>query len=191
MKKCSKCNQNKELSEFYRAFVCKSCKKIYDALHYQKNQEEIKERDKKYRQRNEDKLRVYYQTNKERTKKHQKEYRQNNPEKVKARHKKYDQKNRGKINAKNAKRYACKLQATPKSLTKEQLFEIETFYVEAARLTKETGISHHVDHILPLQGEGITGFHVPWNLQILTGLENSKKNNSFDGTYENESWRLI
>lgn len=88
-----------------------------------------------------------------------------------------------------ANRRAKKLEATPKWLTKEQKLQIKQFYIDAARLTIETGILHHVDHILPLQGEGIRGLHTPWNLQILAESENAKKNNSFDFTYDNESWR--
>jgi hypothetical protein len=46
-----------------------------------------------------------------------------------------------------------------------------------------------VDHILPLCGRKISGLHVIWNLQYLTSVENSIKNNKFDGTLENNSWR--
>lgn len=46
-----------------------------------------------------------------------------------------------------------------------------------------------VDHILPVKGELISGLNVPWNTQYLTPLENNCKNDKFDGTYENESWR--
>jgi hypothetical protein len=96
---------------------------------------------------------------------------------------------RAKRNAKTAKRKAFKLQATPKWITKERAEEICNIYLKAQISTLETGISHNVDHIIPLQGENVSGLHVPWNLQILTASENSKKKNSFDFTYENNSWR--
>jgi len=104
-------------------------------------------------------------------------YRLINPDKAKASHAAWVKANRGKKNAWNMEYKAAKLQAAPKWLTKTQLFEIESFYVEAAKLTKETGIPHEVDHITPLQGKNVSGLHVPWNLQILTKSENSSKGN--------------
>lgn len=40
---------------------------------------------------------------------------------------------------------------------------------------------HHVDHILPLKGKNVCGFHVENNLQYLTASENCKKHNKFIG----------
>lgn len=54
---------------------------------------------------------------------------------------------------------------------------IQKFYDEAKRLTLETGIEHHVDHIHPLNGKNFCGLHVEWNLQVLIGVENIRKGN--------------
>lgn len=86
--------------------------------------------------------------------------------------------NKHRIAAKAARRRAGKLQATPPWVDH---VEIGKFYVEARRLTLETGIIHEVDHIHPLQGRNLCGLHVPWNLQILTKSENSRKRNIFIG----------
>ncbi len=53
---------------------------------------------------------------------------------------------------------------------------IKQFYIEAQRLTKETGIKHEVDHVIPIKGKLVSGLHVPANLQILTEKENQTKN---------------
>ena len=56
---------------------------------------------------------------------------------------------------------------------------IRAIYAEAKRLSKETGVPHHVDHVIPLQGEYVTGLHVETNLQILSASANLAKRNRF------------
>lgn len=69
--------------------------------------------------------------------------------------------------------------ATPPWLTQAQWSEMNRYYEEARRLTRETGIRHEVDHIVPLNGENVSGLHVPWNLQVLTQASNVSKSNRY------------
>jgi len=55
---------------------------------------------------------------------------------------------------------------------------IEKFYVEADRLTRETGIKHHVDHFYPLRSKTMCGLHVADNLQVVPAAVNLRKGNS-------------
>ena len=80
----------------------------------------------------------------------------------------------GKAHAKRGRRIAAQLNAVPPWSNRDA---IEALYSEAKRLTKETGIQHHVDHIWPLQGVGFCGLHVEWNLQVLTRDQNIAKSN--------------
>lgn len=57
--------------------------------------------------------------------------------------------------------------------------EIGVFYKEAKKLEKETGIKHHVDHIVPLNSPLVCGLHVPANLQVIPASENVLKRNLF------------
>ena len=87
--------------------------------------------------------------------------------------------NKDKLNAKHAKRRAAKLNRTPSWLTEVDLGKIKELYKEAQKLREETGEEWHVDHIIPLQGENISGLHVPDNLQLLRATENISKKNRY------------
>lgn len=100
----------------------------------------------------------WYSTNSERTAARVKEWFAMNP----GRHAAYTQ-------AYNA----AKLQAIPPWLTEMDMKKIEEIYKKAAEL----GLT--VDHEIPLQGKGICGLHVPWNLQLLSRSANSSKGNKF------------
>lgn len=79
--------------------------------------------------------------------------------------------------ARARKRQAAKLERTP-SWANDQL--IAAYYKEAKRLEELTGIEFQVDHIIPLQGELVSGLHVETNLQLLTRHDNGRKSNKFD-----------
>ena len=72
-------------------------------------------------------------------------------------------------NATDAKRRASKLQRTP---AWADLKAIKQFYLNCPE-------GYHVDHIVPLQGVNVSGFHVLNNLQYLTKSENSSKGNRY------------
>jgi hypothetical protein len=67
-------------------------------------------------------------------------------------------------------------QATPPWV---DLDAIKAIYEECARLTRETGIVHHVDHQLPIAGKTVSGLHVHQNLQILMAEVNLAKSNKY------------
>lgn len=92
---------------------------------------------------------------------------------------KWRKENKEYVIAYNAFRHAAKLKRTPSWLTDQQKQEMKAIYERAKNLTLVTGITHHVDHILPLQGKLVSGLHVPTNLQILTESENCSKQNFF------------
>jgi hypothetical protein len=98
-----------------------------------------------------------------------------NPEKKAAAAKKRREEKRAVHRAYGAAYRAKMRQAMPKWLTAAQRQEIVAFYKEAQRLTKETGIQHEVDHIVPLSGRTVCGLHVPWNLRVLTRQQNNQR----------------
>jgi hypothetical protein len=55
--------------------------------------------------------------------------------------------------------------------------KIRRFYLEAWRLTMNTGIPHQVDHIVPLRGKTVSGFHTHTNLQVIPKIDNLRKGN--------------
>jgi 5-methylcytosine-specific restriction endonuclease McrA len=57
---------------------------------------------------------------------------------------------------------------------------MESVYNYCAAL-RNVGLDYHVDHIVPLRGDNVSGLHVPWNLQVITGAENMSKGNRFNG----------
>jgi integrase len=88
-----------------------------------------------------------------------------------------------------ARRYkAAVSQATPLWV---DLTEIELVYARARAKTRQTGVLHSVDHIVPLQGDGVCGLHVHWNLRVVTATENREKGNAIPESAERVAAEIV
>lgn len=104
-----------------------------------------------------------------------------NPAKWKAWNQQWNQANRGRKRALLNKRKEYIALATP---TWVDHVAIAKVYEECVKRTTETGIPHHVDHIVPLRGTNVCGLHVHWNLRVTPARDNLTKSNRFTEDYE-------
>lgn len=81
-------------------------------------------------------------------------------------------KNKPQYAARVGKRRAAKVTAIPKWADQKA---IKRIYRLAADMSCATGVVHHVDHIVPLQGRNVCGLHVETNLQVIPGKDNLEK----------------
>ena len=173
-KECSKCGEEKPLDSFSwkvksagrRHAKCKSCVKLHDAKYRADNKDRRKKYDEKYRE-----------NNREQIKARKSNWRDENREKLRQSYRVYRVNNRDKCNASWVKYEAAKISRSPQWADQHLISE---YYKEAMRLQELTGIKFHVDHIIPLRGELVSGLHVETNLQLLPAHENLGKSNSFD-----------
>ena len=106
---------------------------------------------------------------------HNRGYRDANREKIRA----YRQKDYVKIksNENCSKRRALEIRTSKFELNNSgnilKLFKLSN------KKTKETGRDYHVDHIVPLQGRLVSGFHVSGNLRVVLADTNWRKNNRY------------
>jgi hypothetical protein len=103
-----------------------------------------------------------------------------NKDKVKAAQRKWYLANKDTVKAKTRARQAKLLQRTPVWLTPIHKERMENQYKLASLLSKITGTPWEVDHVLPLQGKFVSGFHVPNNLQVIMRKANRSKHNTVE-----------
>lgn len=159
MKTCTKCQQTKGFDGFYKRSRspdgfeawCKVCRLEHNRQWVAKNKD-----------RHGELTRSWYNRNKDQHLVNSKEW--------------YSSNKHRKLATVTAREQRCK-QATPTWANKESIVNI---YKEAQRLTRETGVQHDVDHIIPLQGKTVSGLHVPENLQVIPSAENKRKAAKFN-----------
>lgn len=170
-KKCKTCLQVKALGEFHKAKgckdgrrgQCKSCFHAAAALRNSKKREEVRAYKKEWYHQNKNKIRQYNDAR--------------DPVKKKESQKKWRQENPEKLCAATSRYRAAKLRRSPEWLTEEHHWMIQEVYEIAKLRTDATGVPHEVDHVVPLQGDVVSGLHVPWNLQVIPARENRSKGN--------------
>lgn len=153
--------------------------------YYEKNRDAIRARNRKYSRKrrvaNPAYQREWRKKNLERVRAYHREYARRNSHKWKSRVSAYIKANAATVNLRTAARRALKLNATPPWISDAERCAVAALYKQAARLTRETGVPHHVDHIIPMRGldwhrrHVVCGLHILANLQIVTRVENLRK----------------
>lgn len=167
-KVCNTCKEVKNLNCFYfnrsrnTYFAeCKECNKSRASKWNKTNKARYDDNCKKHKASNPELYTQYkrkeYKKNIQRYIEHGKKYRES-------------QHGRGVRQALSRERELRKRFATPKWLTQEQRDQMKLFFINRPE-------GHHVDHIVPISGETVSGLHVPWNLQYLPAAENIAKRN--------------
>ena len=179
-KVCTKCLKRLPLSEFYLSdgrpqARCKSCLREYS-----------RKATRKFRRQHPDikmaQNRQYYQEHYLEMRKQQKQYKRKNKELVRGIHRKWlaTAKGRAHSNYHSAKLIAKKCGCPVERITLKQYKQMLDIYKEGGRLTRTTGIPHHVHHIIPLVKGPMAkrrNLHVPSNLRILTALDHKRLHN--------------
>lgn len=136
--------------------------------YFEKNPE-AKEKRRQY-------IKKWLSENKERYYKKCREYVKKNPEKTTEYKKRWADKNKAYRALQWMKRSEKLKKATPSWVDDER---IKTKIKEREAMTRLTGILHHVDHVIPIQGENVCGLHVAENMRVIPARDNLAKRNKY------------
>ncbi len=164
MKHCKPCGDNKKLCAFGKDKYTK------DGLYHICRNCRGKE------------VSIRYKLNPERHKRRANEWNKANPGAGARRYKE----NPDKFKAKQRKRVDTLRRATPQRVDRSDHRRVINFLKGLAeKCTRIIKKQYCVDHIIPLDHKDVSGLNVPWDMQVISLVENSIKAKKFDGTYQN------
>lgn len=176
-KYCNRCNAT---TDRYKNGKCKPCTKISHAAYVAINKEKIAQYKNEWRLPRVDQLRAAardrYRANAENRMQSIKKWAAANASKVKSYKKQWKTNNPEKLREYTFFRSTYRKTATPEWCDRVAMLAL---YHEARRLTRETGVEYHVDHIVPLKSQRVCGLHCEQNMQILPAFDNLSKLNSY------------
>ena len=186
-KTCSRCGKMKPRHLFNKlsmskdglAYACRECSSAGLVQWRKKNPERDRAAKQKWAAANRDYL----------SEKGKKYYIENKEKHILA-CKNWEKRNLPLVAQRVARRRASKRCATPPWLTAIDMAFIQEMYDVASARSMQTGIKHHVDHIHPLQGVGLCGLHVPWNLRAIPAVENHQKLNKLSKGDSHLAWKV-
>ncbi len=147
---------------------------------YVRNKEKEIRQTKEYREARKDwhkaYLKEYQSKNSERIAKRKAEYYLRNKERIQQRCKYYRVQNQADYNCYSRTRRLARLNRTPKWANISKIKEI---YKKCKEISLNTGVLHHVDHIIPIISPLVSGLHVENNLQIIPAVDNLRKSNKW------------
>ena len=160
-------------------------RKEYDKAYKQRDYVKVRNKKSKaeWDKRNWEHIREYIDANREKVRasgrKSTRKYRKENPGKSETYGKAYRQRDYVKVrsNENCSKRRVLEIRTSKFELNNYnntlKLFKLSN------KKTKETGRDYHVDHIVPLQGRLVSGFHVSGNLRVVLADTNLSKYNHY------------
>ena len=163
---------------------CLECVRIYHIELRKKNPEKAIELNRKSYKKNKDKVnrraKRWRKANAKFWKEYVKQYAIDHKEKIAARAKNYFQINKKKILKYRRKHPEIYKLALLKQNKKRKLRIPKFGQVGIRKFYANCPKNKEVDHVIPLLGKKVSGLHVRWNLQYLTKLQNTIKNNKAD-----------
>lgn len=184
---CTKCERDLPVDAFRLSRItpttkndqCRKCKSDYARAWNLAHPERVRKSILKHRPRALVRMSEWNRANREYLTEYMRKWREENREHVRETGREAGRRRRARypdeVGAYQAEQRARKRAHTP---SWANMAAIRAVYAKCRRLSKTTGIPHHVDHIIPLKGENVSGLHVETNLQILTASENCRKRNT-------------